>query len=112
MRGRGRNESVDPAGTSSKRRKKKRAGANSSSSRRVADEKSEEKAGDGGVGEDVGVAVREDKEKSKSTCGSSPRGNLVVESEQSEGECEDEEFVGEESASDGVSDSGSEYNGE
>ena len=66
----------------------------------MADEKSEEKAGDGGVGEDVGVAVREDKEKD------------VVESEQSEGESEDEEFVGEESASDGVSDSGSEYNGE
>ena len=66
----------------------------------MADEKSEEKAGDGGVGEDVGVAVREDKEKD------------VVESEQSEIECEDEEFVGEESVSDGGSESGSSYHGE
>ena len=73
----------------------------------MADEKSEEKAGDGGVGEDVGVAVREDKEKSKSTRGSSPRGNRAVESAQSESEDENEL-----STSDGVSDSGSSYNGE
>ena len=53
------------------------------------------------------MAVREDTEKSKSTRGSSPRGNRAVESAQSESE-----YEGDLSTSDGGSDSGSEYNGE
>ena len=53
------------------------------------------------------MAVREDTEKSKSTRGSSPRGNRAVESAQSESE-----YEGDLSTSDGGSDSGSSYNGE